>query len=77
LEKDKISVTVAKPPFTIAKPGKIHGLKSERDGLPGFRVDGGKINFRKSWGGKIDFFLLYLYVISLFFVFDNYYLIIN
>jgi hypothetical protein len=26
--------------------------------LPGFKVEGGKANFRENWGGKVDFFLV-------------------
>jgi hypothetical protein len=32
-------------------------LKVEGDGLPGFRVQEGKLNFEDSSDGKIDFFL--------------------
>jgi hypothetical protein len=31
-------------------------LKVEGDGLPNFRVQGGKLNFDDNSGGKIDFF---------------------
>jgi hypothetical protein len=32
-------------------------LKVEGDGLPGFRVQGGKLNFEDSSEGKINLFL--------------------
>jgi hypothetical protein len=31
--------------------------KVEGDGLSGFEVEGGKTDFRESWGGKVDFFI--------------------
>ena len=32
------------------------GLKVEGGGLPGFRVQEGKLDFEDSWWGKMDFF---------------------
>jgi hypothetical protein len=29
--------------------------------LPGFGVEGGKTDFRESWGGKVDFFLFMVF----------------
>ena len=54
-KKDK---TVLKTVYNKFREVRWTILKVEGDVLSGFGVQGEKVDFRKSWGGNVDFFLI-------------------